>query len=601
MDGDDWLTGQFEQHRPRLRRLCYRMLGSQAEADDALQDAWLRLAGTGSDDVQNPGGWLTTVVARVCLNRLRSRAARPEDPAGMRVPDPVISREVAGPGDEAVLADSVSLALLVVLDTLTPAERLAFVLHDLFDLPFEQIAALVDRSPAAARQLASRARRRVRGARAAGAHPDPAAQRRVVDAFFAAARGGDLAELIAVLDPDALLRADGGAARPEVSALLRGAADVARRAAMFNQPAAAVHPVLVNGTAGAVVTGGAGQPVSVMAFTIADGRIIEIDILLDPVRLGRLDLEGYVLSPAAAGGAVEQLAGDLEVAGVRRRLLDHGQDHLADVGDDVAAVLAARRVRQADAGHDRVGPLALRAVVGQHRHRRAVAGERHGRVVRRPPLVPRLVLLEPRDHLLEPMPLGVTQVLHHPRDRPAGRDDRGVPGRLTSVSSSLAVIISPFLTSAQGGRQLGARPAGRVRGDQQGRRRRSVPGGQEEGLLVRPRRHYLRSHQVPGLVRYVSLASAGTMIRVVRYRVLISGQVQGVSFRDACRRTAERHGVSGWVRNRSDGSVEAVFEGAAEDVERVLEWSRHGPRFAVVKDVRVRVEPPDGITGFQIR
>jgi RNA polymerase sigma-70 factor (ECF subfamily) len=374
MDGDDWLTGQFEQHRPRLRRLCYRMLGSQAEADDALQDAWLRLAGTGSDDVQNPGGWLTTVVARVCLNRLRSRAARPEDPAGMRVPDPVISREVAGPGDEAVLADSVSLALLVVLDTLTPAERLAFVLHDLFDLPFEQIAALVDRSPAAARQLASRARRRVRGARAAGAHPDPAAQRRVVDAFFAAARGGDLAELIAVLDPDALLRADGGAARPEVSALLRGAADVARRAAMFNQPAAAVHPVLVNGTAGAVVTGGAGQPVSVMAFTIADGRIIEIDILLDPVRLGRLDLEGYVLSPAAAGGAVEQLAGDLEVAGVRRRLLDHGQDHLADVGDDVAAVLAARRVRQADAGHDRVGPLALRAVVGQHRHRRAVAG-----------------------------------------------------------------------------------------------------------------------------------------------------------------------------------------------------------------------------------
>ena len=294
MDADDWLTGQFEKHRPRLRRLCYRMLGSQAEADDALQDAWVRVSGSGPDDVDNPGGWLTTVVARVCLNRLRSRAARPEDPAGVHVPEPILSREVRTPADEAVLADSVSLALLVVLDTLTPAERLAFVLHDLFDLPFEQIAALVDRSPAAARQLASRARRRVRGARVPDAASDPADQRRVVQAFFAAAHSGDLAALVAVLDPDAVLRADGGASRPEVSALLRGAGEVARRATMFNQPATWVHPVLVNGTAGAVVTS-AGRPVSVMGFTIAGGRITEIDILLDPVRLGRLDLAEILL------------------------------------------------------------------------------------------------------------------------------------------------------------------------------------------------------------------------------------------------------------------------------------------------------------------
>jgi RNA polymerase sigma-70 factor (ECF subfamily) len=234
MDTDDWLTGEFEQHRPRLQRLCYRMLGSRAEAEDALQDAWVRVSGAGPDDVDNPGGWLTTVVARVCLNRLRSRAARPEDPAGVHVPDLVVSRDVPTPADEAVLADSVSLALLVVLDTLAPVERLAFVLHDLFDLPFEQIAALVDRSPAAARQLASRARRRVRGAQPPDAGTDPAAQRRVVQAFFAAARDGDLGALVAVLDPDAVLRADGGASRPEVSALLRGAADVAGRAAMFS-------------------------------------------------------------------------------------------------------------------------------------------------------------------------------------------------------------------------------------------------------------------------------------------------------------------------------------------------------------------------------
>jgi ketosteroid isomerase-like protein len=248
----------------------------------------------------------------------------------VHVPDPVVSREVPTPADEAVLADSVSLALLVVLDRLAPAERLAFVLHDMFDLPFEQIAALVDRSPAAARQLASRARRRVRGAHSPVGNVDPAAQRRVVQAFFAAARSGDLGALVAVLDPDAVLRADGGASRPEVSALLRGSAEVARRAAMFNQPAVAIHPVLVNGAAGAVVTSD-GEPVSVMGFTISGGRITEIDILLDPVRLRRLDLAGRLLPKAEAGLAVEQLTGDLQMARVRRRLLDHVQDDHADV------------------------------------------------------------------------------------------------------------------------------------------------------------------------------------------------------------------------------------------------------------------------------
>jgi RNA polymerase sigma factor (sigma-70 family) len=429
MDTGDWLTGEFEQHRPRLQRLCYRMLGSRAEAEDALQDAWVRVSGSEPDDVDNPGGWRTTVVARVCLNRLRSRAARPQDPAGVHVPDLVVSRDVPTPADEAVLADSVSLALLVVLDTLAPAERLAFVLHDMFDLPFLQIAALVDRSPTAARQLASRARRRVRGARAPDAGTDRAAQRRVVQAFFAAARDGDLDALVAVLDLDAVLRADGGAYRPEVSAVLRGAADVAGRAAMFRQPGVAVHPVLVNGTAGAVVTSD-GRPVSVMGFTISGGRITEIEILLDPARLSRLDLAGCLLAQAEAGRAVQQLAGDLKMTRVGRGLLNEVQDHHADVGRLVIAVPAARRVGQADAGQDLVGPVALGAVVAEHLRRRAITGEGPRRVVRRPSLVPRMVLLQPRDDLLEPVPLGPTEVLHHARDRPARRDDRRVPGGL---------------------------------------------------------------------------------------------------------------------------------------------------------------------------
>ena len=229
----------------------------------------------------------------------------------MRLPDPVVSRDVPTPADEAVLADSVSLALLVVLDTLAQAERLAFVLHDLFDLP-----------------------------------SDRPAQQRVVQAFFAAARSGDLGALVAVLDPEAVLRADGGASRPEVSALLRGAGEVARRAALFNQPGASVTPVLVNGTVGAVVSRD-GEPISVMGFTISGGRITEIDILLDPERLRRLDLAGCLLAKAEAGLAVEQLTGDLQMAGVRGRLLDHVQDHHPDVGYRVLAVPSSGRVAQA--------------------------------------------------------------------------------------------------------------------------------------------------------------------------------------------------------------------------------------------------------------
>ena len=288
MDADNWLTGQFEQHRPRLRRLCYRMLGSQADADDALQDAWVRVSGAGPDDVDNPGGWLTTVVARVCLNRLRSRAARPEDPAGVHVPDPVVSRDEPTPADEAVLADSVSLALLVVLDTLAPAERLAFVLHDMFELPFEQIALLVDRSPAAARQLASRARRRVRGVQAPDAPSDPAAQRRVVQAFFAAARSGDLGALVAVLDPDVVLRAhrrDGDPLK------LNGADRVAQGAMTARRFAPYVRPALVNGAAGVVAFDGE-RPFAVLAFTVVNDRAVAIDVFNDPELVAKLHIRG---------------------------------------------------------------------------------------------------------------------------------------------------------------------------------------------------------------------------------------------------------------------------------------------------------------------
>jgi RNA polymerase sigma-70 factor (ECF subfamily) len=287
-DERDWLADRFEEHRARLRAVAYRMLGSLTEADDAVQDAWLRVSRAGAREVDNLGGWLTTIVARVCLNMLRSRATRREDFLGVHLPDPVVSSDgTLQPEAEAVLADSVSLALLVVLDTLSPAERLAFVLHDLFELPFEEIAPMVGRSPAAARQLASRARRRVKGAAAPAPDPDLAQQRTVVDAFFRAARGGDFDALVAVLDPDVVLRADFGAGRPAASRVVHGAAAVARQALLGALPAAHLHPALVNGAAGVVVTAD-GRPFAVLGFTVADGKIVEIDALADPERVRRL-------------------------------------------------------------------------------------------------------------------------------------------------------------------------------------------------------------------------------------------------------------------------------------------------------------------------
>src|SRR6185437_8757179 len=259
MDDTEWLASRFEQHRPRLRAVAYQMLGSLAEADDAVQDTWLRLSRAGAGDVDNLGGWLTTIVARVSLNMLRSRKRRREESLEVYVPDPVIGRDgTAQPEQEALIADSVGLALLVVLDTLTPDERLAFVLHDMFDLPFNDIAALLGRSTPAAKQLASRARRRVRGAEIP-AEPDHTVQRRVVDAFFAAARQGDFGDLVMVLHPDVVLRIDAGTGSPDMQRRIEGAAAVARQALygirlLFDGPATVLQPVLVNGSAGVIAT-----------------------------------------------------------------------------------------------------------------------------------------------------------------------------------------------------------------------------------------------------------------------------------------------------------------------------------------------------------
>jgi len=286
MDERDRLAEQFEEHRGHLRAVAYKMLGSLSEADDAVQESWLRLSRSDASEVENLRAWLTTVVARVSLNVLRSRRTRREEPLDVRVPDPVVTADDGTqPEHEALLADSVGLALLVVLDTLDPAERLAFVLHDMFGVPFDEIAGMVDRSPAAARQLASRARRRVQGA-APVPDADLAAQRRVVDAFFAAARDGDFDALVAVLHPDVVSRGDGG---PGASAVARGARDVAARALTFARLAPFVRPALVNGAAGAVVAP-RGEPFSVMGFTVVGGRIVEIDAITDPARLRALDL-----------------------------------------------------------------------------------------------------------------------------------------------------------------------------------------------------------------------------------------------------------------------------------------------------------------------
>jgi RNA polymerase sigma factor (sigma-70 family) len=290
---DYWLAQRFEEHRFHLRAVAYRMLGSLSEADDALQETWLRLSRSNTSGIENLGGWLTTVVGRVCLNMLRSRSSRREEPLegslGAHVPEPIVSRQDGSdPEQQALLADSVGLALLVVLETLPPAERLAFVLHDMFAVPFEEIAPIVGRSPTATRQLASRARRRVQGA-ALAPDADLARQREVVDAFFAASRDGDFDTLLAVLDPDVVLRIDGGAVRAGLSREVRGAPAVAEQTLTFSRLSPFVRRALVNGVAGVVVAP-RGRPFAVMGFTVRSGKIVEIDVLADPERLGRLDL-----------------------------------------------------------------------------------------------------------------------------------------------------------------------------------------------------------------------------------------------------------------------------------------------------------------------
>jgi RNA polymerase sigma-70 factor (ECF subfamily) len=286
MAESEWLTERFEQHRPHLRAVAYRMLGSMSETDDALQEAWLRIRDQDPATVENMRGWLTTVVGRVCLNMLRSRKARREE-LSVHVPDPVVSFEEDDPEHGMLLAESVSLALLMVLDSLTPAERLAFVLHDVFGLPFADIATAIDRSEAATQQLASRARRRLRNS------PEPdrdlARQRRVVDAFFAAAHDGDFDSLLNVLDPHVRLRIDGGVLRADASLLMQGADAVAAHTSTYSTLYPFVRPALVNGAAGAVVAPQR-RVFSVMAFTVTNGKIVEIDVLLDPERLERLDL-----------------------------------------------------------------------------------------------------------------------------------------------------------------------------------------------------------------------------------------------------------------------------------------------------------------------
>ena len=289
MDGTDWLAERFEANRARLRGVAYRMLGSLSEADDVVQDAWFRLSRSDTSEVDNLDGWLTTVVARLSLDALRARKTRREDSLEAHVPDPIIDREDAvDPEHAALLADAVGLALLVVLDMLDPAERLAFVLHDMFGVAFDEIAPMVGRSPDATRQLASRARRRVQGA-AATPDMDVRCQSEVVDAFFAAARDGDFEALVGVLDPDVVLRADAGPGS-RMSIVHRGAETIASGALVrFADEEQIAHPARVNDAAGVVVTID-GHPVSVLAFTVIDGKIVEIDILADPKRLEQLDL-----------------------------------------------------------------------------------------------------------------------------------------------------------------------------------------------------------------------------------------------------------------------------------------------------------------------
>ena len=286
MTRSDWQTEEFERHRRHLQAVAYRMLGSASEAEDAVQEAWFRLARADTDEVANLGGWLTTVVARVCLDLLRARRARQEDYVGSWLPEPVVVVE-NGPEDEALLADSVGLALLVVLDTLTPAERLAFVLHDMFGMPFDEIAPIVDRSEAATRQLASRARRRVRGATPAS-DPDLREQRRVIDAFLAASRAGDFEALLEVLDPEVVFRLDAGGVAPRARPPVEGAAAVAAQILERGMPFAPyARPAIVNGNAGVIVIPRE-KPVAVVGFAVVQGRIAEIDVIADPAKLQAL-------------------------------------------------------------------------------------------------------------------------------------------------------------------------------------------------------------------------------------------------------------------------------------------------------------------------
>jgi len=290
MDEHDWLAQRFEAHRTRMRAVAYRMLGSLSEADDAVQEAWLRLSRADTSDVENLGGWLTTVVARVCLNMLHARKSRREEPLGGHMPEPIVSRaDALDPEHQALLADSVGLALLVVLHTLAPAERVAFVLHDIFGVPFAEIAPIVGRKASAARQLASRARRRVQSA-AIAPDVDLSGQRAVVDAFLAASRGGDFEALLAVLDPDVVLRADRGGVVAGAWREVRGARAVAEQALSFSRLALLVQPALVNGAAGIVSWLGGGQPFAVMGFTVRRGKIVAIDVLAEVARLRQLDL-----------------------------------------------------------------------------------------------------------------------------------------------------------------------------------------------------------------------------------------------------------------------------------------------------------------------
>jgi RNA polymerase sigma factor (sigma-70 family) len=287
LDERDWLTKRFEEQRPHLRAVAYRMLGSLSEADDAVQEAWLRLNRSDTREVENLAAWLTNVVARVSLNMLRSRKGRREEPLGVHMPDPIVDRaDGTDPEHEALLADSVGLALLVVLETLSPAERLAFVLHDIFAVPFDEIAPIVERSPEAARQLASRARRRIQGETTVP-DADLETQREVVEAFLAAARGGDFEALLEVLDPDVVLRVDFG---PEGgSRVLRGVRAVAGQALFYPRLGLDMRTALVNGAVG-LVTLRDGEPFAVGGFTVRNRKIVAMDILADPERLGRLDL-----------------------------------------------------------------------------------------------------------------------------------------------------------------------------------------------------------------------------------------------------------------------------------------------------------------------